>query len=525
VLQAAGTLIFPAWTNQAPDWRDEVLPTISLAGELGFTNGAIHNAPVDLVHSHFFYSNLVWQLPDFTLTQAKTKLELSGREGEATKNYRVHFHGSIDPESARPFLTASNTARIYQLVKLAEPLALDLDVSGRLFDFESLAANGRVALTNFTIRHETFGDVTAAVDYTNRVLKLLNPLTHTGAQMMTADSVTFDFNRGLILFTNGLSSADPGTITRAIGPKTARTVAPYQFLAPPTARVNGQLPLRGINGPRDMTNVDMTFDIIKGAPFQWEKFLTTNVLGIIRWQGQVLTLKNVRAAVYGGDGSGDADFDFRPAHEGADYEFAIAATNVDLHLLALGLISPTNHLEGALSGKLIVTHADTRDLRTWDGYGRARLRDGLIWDEPIFGILSPVLNAFSPGLGSSRATDASARFIITNGVIYTDSLEIRSTMAQLQYTGTMDLSGNVNALVTAKLLHNTPLVGSVISIVLWPVSKVFEYQISGTLKDPKREPAFFGTKFLMMPLHPIRSVEEMFPGDATTNAPPENSNQ
>jgi hypothetical protein len=198
---------------------------------------------------------------------------------------------------------------------------------------------------------------------------------------------------------------------------------------------------------------------------------------------------------------------------------------VDLHLLALGLISPTNHLEGALSGKLIVTHADTRDLRTWDGYGRARLRDGLIWDEPIFGILSPVLNAFSPGLGSSRATDASARFIITNGVIYTDSLEIRSTMAQLQYTGTMDLSGNVNALVTAKLLHNTPLVGSVISIVLWPVSKVFEYQISGTLKDPKREPAFFGTKFLMMPLHPIRSVEEMFPGDATTNAPPENSNQ
>jgi hypothetical protein len=521
-LQGKGSLILPAWTNRAPDWPGEVQPTIFLDGELGFMNAAVHGLTLDSVHSHFSYSNLVWQLPDFALSQSKTKLELSGNEDEATKKFHLHLRGAIYPESARPFLTASNVTHAFDLVKLAEPLVLDVEASGRLHNFESVVADGRVALTNFTIRSETFGDVAVAMNYTNHVLELLNPLTRTGEQMMTADSVTFDFNQQLILFTNGLSSADPGTITRAIGPKTARTVAPYQFLAPPTARVNGQLPLRGINSPRDMTNVDMTFDIIKGAPFQWEKFQTTNVLGIIHWQGQLLTLTNVTAAVYGGDGNGFAVFDFRPAHEGADYAFAVAVTNVDLHLLALGLISPTNHLEGALSGKITVTHADTRDWRTWDGYGRARLRDGLIWDEPIFGILSPVLNTFSPGLGSSRATDAAAGFIVSNGVIYTDSLEIRSTMAQLQYAGTMDLSGNVNALVTAKLLHNTPVLGSVISIVLWPVSKVFEYQITGTLKDPKREPAFLGTKFLMMPLHPIRSVQEMFPGGAVTNAPPGN---
>jgi hypothetical protein len=522
LLQAGGSLILPAWTNREPDWRGEVLPTVWLNGEMSLANVAFRGAAINSAQTHFSCSNVVWQLPDLALAQGKTKLELSGREDGATKFFNAHIRGAIDPETIRPFLTASNSSRFFEIVKLSEPLALDVDASGSLRDLAGVAAMGRVALTNFSIRSETFGDVAAAVDYTNGVLMFLNPLTHTGAQAMTADSVTLDFNRWLIFFTNGWSTADLGSITRAIGPKTARTVAPYHFLSPPTARVNGQIPLHGMNGGRDTADVAMRFDIIRGAPFEWMKFRTTNIMGTIFWRGQTLTLSNLTAAVYGGDGNGSAFFDFSPAHAGGDYQFEMVVTNVDLHALALDLISPTNHYEGALAGKITVTRADTRDWRTWDGFGRARLRDGLIWDAPIFGILSPVLNAVSPGLGSSRATDASAKFTITNGVIFTDSLEIRSTMAQLQYAGTMDLSGNVRALVTAKLLHNTPVLGSVFSFFLWPVSKVFEYQISGTLKDPKREPAYFGTRLLLMPLSPIRSVEEMFPGGAVTNAPPGN---
>jgi hypothetical protein len=521
-LQAGGSLILPAWTNAPPDWRGEVLPTVQLNGEMSLANVAFRGAAIDSAQTHFSYSNRVWQLPDLALAQGKTKLELSGGEDGATKNFRAHIRGAVDPETIRPFLTASNSSRFFEIVKLSEPLALDVEAGGNLQAFESVAAGGRVALTNFSIRGETFGDIVSELSYTNGVLEFLNPLTHTGAQMMMADSVTLDFNRRLIFFTNGLSSADLGSITRAIGPKTARTVEPYHFLSPPTARVNGQIPLRGMNGGRDTADVAMRFDIIRGAPFEWMKFRTTNIMGTIFWRGQTLTLSNLTAAVYGGGGNGSAFFDFSPAHEGGDYQFEMAVTNVDLHALALDLISPTNHYEGTLAGKITVTRADTRDWRTWDGFGEARLRDGLIWDAPIFGILSPVLNAVSPGLGSSRATDASAQFTITNGIIFTDSLQIRSTMAQLQYAGTMDLSGNVRALVTAKLLHNTPVLGSVFSFFLWPVSKVFEYQITGTLKDPKREPAYFGTRLLLMPLSPIRSVEEMFPGGAVTNAPPGN---
>jgi hypothetical protein len=273
-----------------------------------------------------------------------------------------------------------------------------------------------------------------------------------------------------------------------------------------------------MNGGRDMADVNLRFDIIKGAPFEWLKLKTTNIVGTIHWQGQVLILTNVTAAFYGGDGNGFANFDFRVPHEGADFQFAVNVTNVNLHSLAVDLSTPTNHLEGTLTGQLVVKNADSRSWRTWNGHGGVKLRDGLLWDIPVFSIVSPVLNALSPGLGNSRATDASAKFIITNGVFFSDTLEIRSTMMRLRYTGTVDLQQNVNARATAQLLRDTWAVGSVISSVLWPVSKLFEYQITGTLQKPKSQPVLLPMKLLLMPLHPIRSLLEILPsGD--TNAP------
>jgi hypothetical protein len=95
-------------------------------------------------------------------------------------------------------------------------------------------------------------------------------------------------------------------------------------------------------------------------------------------------------------------------------------------------------------------------------------------------------------------------------------------MMRLEYTGTVDLKQNVHAHVIAQLLRNTWVVGPLVSTMLWPVSKLFEYKITGTLKNPKGEPVYV-PKFLLLPLHPIRTLEGIFPGGETeTNAPPAN---
>jgi hypothetical protein len=195
-------------------------------------------------------------------------------------------------------------------------------------------------------------------------------------------------------------------------------------------------------------------------------------------------------------------------------------TNVNLHTLALTLGSTTNHLEGTLAGQIVVTNASTEDWRTLSGHGHVNVRDGLLWDIPIISILSPVLNTVAPGLGNSRATEASASFVITNRLIYSDSLDIRSTMTRLEYVGTIDLNQNVNAHVTAQLLRDTWVVGPLVSTVLWPVSKLFEYHITGSLKDPRSEPIYVLPKLLLLPLHPIRTLEDIIPGGDTFSSRP-----
>jgi hypothetical protein len=413
--------------------------------------------------------------------------------------------------------------RGFGIVKFTEPVQLDADVWGRLYDYDGIGATGRVALTNFTVRGQSMDSVVSAFSYTNRALEFSHLDLWRGTQTMTADLITLDFNRKLILFKNGYSTADPAAISRAIGPKTAHVMAPYHFLQPPTVFVEGCVPLHDINGVHDVDNADLRFDIVGGVPFQCLKLRAARVTGTIHWLGETLVLTNIAAELYGGAGTGFANFDFRVPHEGADYQFTAAVTNINVHLLAADLASSTNHLEGALSGRLVVTRADTRDWRTPDGFGQARLHDGLIWDVHLFGILSPVLNTVSPGLGNSRATDAAAAFVITNGVIYSDSLEINTAMTRLQYSGTVDLRANVNAHVTAQLLHNLPGVGPIISILFAPVTKLFEYKVTGTLENPKKEPVYV-PRLLLLPLHPIRTIEELIPGGgnffSSTNAPP-----
>ena len=511
ILRATGALTLPAWTNREPDWRREVQPTVRLAGEFAATNGTFRGIALDSARGSFSYSNLVWRLPDLAVTRPEGALALADVENDATKNYHWHVQGAIAPLALRPLFAANHAERAVDLFTFTQPLFLDAEVRGRLNDNDSIGARGHLALTNFTIRGETVSSVESEFCYTDRFLEFFQPRLQTGAQKMRADGIAVDFNGWRIYFTNGFSTADPRAVARAIGRKAGGVMEPYRFAVPCPARVNGYAPLRG------MEDADLWF-AAEGAPLEWLKLKTSRITGNIHWLGESLVLTNLTAAFYGGDGNGFARFDFRPS-QGADFEFTADVRNASLHLLSTDLSSSTNHLEGVLSGRFVMTSANSQDWHTWNGYGQAKLHDGLIWDVPVFGILSPVLNTVMPGLGSSRATDAAAQFGMTNGVIFSDDLEIRSTMMQLQYAGTVDLQSHVNARVNAQLLRNTWVVGPLLSTALWPVSKLFEYKITGTLQQPQTEPVYI-PKVLLLPLHPFRSLEEMLSNGINTNAVP-----
>jgi hypothetical protein len=83
----------------------------------------------------------------------------------------------------------------------------------------------------------------------------------------------------------------------------------------------------------------------------------------------------------------------------------------------------------------------------------------------------------------------------------------------------VDMRQNVNARVDAQVLRDTPVIGPAVSFILSPFTWLMEYQVTGTLQNPKKEPVYV-PKIFLLPLHPIRSIEEIFPGGDIVPGPP-----
>lgn len=512
-LRGSAALTLPPWTQLQTNWHREVLPTLRLAGELAVTNGAFRGVAADWATSHITFTNLTWHLPDLHVGRPEGQVRIEHRAREDTRDFYYHIRSTVDPQAARP-LFSTNAQRGLDYFVLTQPPVIDCEFWGRGNEDERLGLQADVALTNFTFRGETVDAVVAALRYTNQLLTVAEPRLWRGTQALSAGGIRVDFQEARIYFTNGFSTAEPQVVARAIGPKIGQTMSPYRFIQPPQVRVEGYAPLRGDE------DADLKFDV-EGGPFEWWRLQVPEIKGQVRWMGQTLILTNVQAGIYWGEAAGHAFFDFANPRPGTDFRFDVTVTNANLPMLMAGLFHRTNQLEGWLNGRWIVRDANSEDEHLWQGSGHVRLRDGLIWEIPIFGVLSRPLDSVMPGLGSSRLTEGHGQFTLREGLIHSDTLEMRAPTMRLQYNGTVDLDGHVNARVEAELLRDTWLIGKVVSLALWPVSKLFEYKITGTLNEPKAEPLYVPAKLIFLPLQPFRVLEGLFPGEpARTNPPP-----
>lgn len=505
--EASGSLILPGWSNDLSWlWDTNIQRSISLNGRLSVTNPAISGFSLNYVHARFSYSNEIWTVPEALITRGDSRLEIQGAENDSTKNYQWHVSGAISSDVVEPFLN-QKAARQFHEYSFPEPLSLDAQIAGRLYDYDSVIADGHAALTNCVLRGEAIDRAESDFHYAHQVIELRNPHLAAGEQTMHADAVRIDWPGDRIYFINGRGIAKPQAVANAIGPLQAQVMKPYHFLAPADAFVNGYAPLR------DPTNADLDFKTAAPAQLEILNVRSSAVTGELHWMGQTLILTNLAASLYGGSGTGDVNFDFRP-QRGANFTFTSDFQNVDLHSLALDLSNASNHLEhleGRVSGHFVVTSGYSEDWRSCNGYGQTRLRDGLLWDVPAFGALTPVFNTVSPGLGNSRATDASAQFFMTNGVIATDNLQIHTTLMLLHCNGTLDLTGNLEADFTAELLHDVPGIGPLFTVVTWPVGKMCKCKVSGTWSNPRVRLVYLNVpqKFFQYMLHPFHTLENL----------------
>ncbi len=512
-LKAAGALVLPAWNATGVDWQKEVRPTFKLAGQVAITNGGYQGIHLDWVTSRFSYTNLTWWIPNLEAGRPEGGLSLSHIANDATRQYYFKLHSAIDPRAVLPLLDAG-VRRGFDLCEFGVPPVVDGELWGRWYDHESVGFRGSVALTNFAFRGQHTDAIVSGLNYTNLVVECIEPRIWRGTQHLSADGIVADFNSMRTYFTNGFSTLDPGVVMRAIGPQVTRVMEPYHFGQPPTARFWGYT---SMNNPQD---ADVVFEGT-GKDFESLKFRVPEFTARVHWKDTFLTVTNTSGKFYGGHATGWARFVF-DENGHATYTFSVDATNANLHQLLADLTEHDNTLDGSLNCLLVVTNASTDDIRSWDGFGRADLRDGLLWELPIFGALSKPLNSVIPGVGNSKFSEASGTYKIEKGVIESKDLEMRSAAMRLQYSGTVNFDGVIRARVEAEPLRDTPVLGPIVSTILSPVAKLFSYKIRGTLSEPIIKPENIPS-FLMVPLSPFESIGKLFSSEPTKTRSPTNA--
>jgi AsmA-like C-terminal region len=509
-VRVAGLLRLPA--GHPPDWSERLAQSLVLDGEFRVAHAAFRGIPALAAQSHFAFSNHVWRLPDLRVTRPEGVMTAGHWTDERTQDYYWHLRGTFDPQIVRPVL--GDAARhALDLVRFTVPPVVDAELWGRWRDHDHFGVRADVAVSNaFTFRGETASRLRTQVEYTNLWLRLTNPrIERAGGQYGQLSSVEVDFARHLLYLTNGQCRLEPQVVARAIGTKTAHIMEAYDFADPPAARVEGRV---AIDNSRA---ADLHFDIEAGR-FHWWKFNTPRIAGSVIWQDETLVVTNVQADFYNGRLAGWLNLNFHP-DIGNDFSFDLTAENTCLGPLMADLSHTTNQLEGVLSGRLNVTHANSEMPGSWQGGGNLRLHDSLLWEIPVFGVFAPVLNAVYPNLGSGRASSGSASFTITNSVVRSEDLLLNSPAMRLDYRGTVDFDGRLNARVEAGLLRDTWGIGPLVSTALWPLTKILEYKVTGDLASPKVEPLYL-PKALLIPFHPIESFKELLPGRTDpTNAP------
>ncbi len=515
-IQLTTTATLPPWTTNttaatnAATTPYQILPTLRAAGTLALGPAHIRGIPFRSFATTIALTNQLLQLPAFHLQRAEGTVTGHLATHLATHDFQGHAISDIQPLDLAPVLGKGARDFLKHAV-ITEPPQLRARVSGNWTNLDYLTVHGHGAISNFSYRGEAYTNASAAILLTNRALHLTQVHIARGPRYGTADAITLDFPSHRLYLTNIYSTLPPLAVTTMIGPQTTKAVEPYRFLDPPVVRLNGSL---NVNHSDD---TDMHFEI-QGGRFNWRWFNLTRLNAHAHWVTNTLVITNAIAEFYQGTLHGDAFFDFS-IPDANPFRFNTRVTNCNFNLLMADLVNPTNKFEGLLTANIHVTNANTGDLKSWFGYGNAQLNEGLLWQAPIFGIFSPVLNSISPGLGTSRAKEAAGTFILTNSIIHTRDLEIRSPPVRLHYQGTVDFDARLQAAVEAQLFRDASLIPRLVGFVLTPFTKLFEYKVTGTLGDPKSEPMYI-PKFLMFPLRPFKTLKEMFQRSDEPALPP-----
>jgi hypothetical protein len=304
--------------------------------------------------------------------------------------------------------------------------------------------------------------------------------------------LTADFRQHSVGF-NGISTMNPMAVIKMVGVYEEALMHDWHFEGPSKVETHGIIDYRDIN-KREM---DLSFD---GRSAGIGNYVADECSFKMKMTDRNIVLSNFVGRACNGDFAGNLGFVL--PDEGAtntSYKVDMNIKNADA-TKALALL--TSNDVSAIEGKLYCNVSIEGILGagngvTAKGKGVLGIKDGKIFSLPVFGELSSMMRKAIPGLNFVLSqSDMKVVFSIADGKIHADEIQVNGDILSLLGKGDYYLDRRVEFDVQLKLMKAHTVGGKLIRVITYPISKLFEFRLTGTIDDPKWYPVNFSSDLL-----------------------------
>ncbi|MGA7392069.1 MAG: hypothetical protein WBW78_05400 [Terrimicrobiaceae bacterium] len=392
----------------------------------------------------------------------------------APQDFRFRVSNTIAPTAFAPLLGKKEKEAL-KLMDFRDAPYLQLDLRGPTPDFAVLTGTGFLRLGRTSMRGYPLDWGQSKIEIADKAITYRDFSLGRG-KAVGKGTFVYDFGGQQVVLQDIESTMPPVDVMMWIDPNIANVIKPYRFRQPPRVQADGVIHLK------DPQKNDLRLAIQSDSGLDYDLLNRTlkfgRTLADVNISGTKV-LANIKSA------------ELMEGNVGVN-----ATVSIDPSDPTFGAKIDIRRVNFAQLTKLYFDYEDSMGVGSGDfnftarmgqeqlmrGDGSLRVEDGRVFAIPILGPLSEIINKIIPGAGFQSARLATADFTVGDERINTKNLKIEGAGFSLFGYGDiffvkdkMDMSVRINA-------RGIP------GLVLFPVSKLFEYVSTGSVSKPEWRP-------------------------------------
>jgi hypothetical protein len=482
---------------------DETVTLGAYETELMLTRCRVQGAMIEALQARLKLSETTARLFDIRMTLSRDGLSgiAAGHVQYDCRTSMVEGQAEIAmyPSIVEPILTAwdlNGLARLFQRFAFDDkPPIASLTFKVGAGEGRSVVFDGDVHLKAARYRGVPVLRADAMLKATSSnapIVVTLDPLTVVRRDGSMQGTLVVDQGQTNVTF-DVRGSLNPHLVRQSIGVLSDPFWDQWRFEGPV------EIKARGVAGYGALAGTDFTMDFVGRDLYYTNHPLEFCTLSM-HMLDESVTLSSVRAGAYGGEMSGGATFAL-PSQGASNtaFDVSLCVTNVNFERVSAVLIPEDNQAyRGRLSGCLALCGTlGEGNGETIRGDGAVTIDDGRVFMLPVFGGLSEIMTRIIPGLNFVlRQTDASAAFRVEESRVVSKEIKINGSVLSLKGYGQCGFDKAIDFHAQVKLMKDNNMVAKLVRVVTFPLSKLFEFRVRGTLAEPRWYPENFSKDLL-----------------------------